>query len=156
MTIAHTRPVSPISNSGRPFGKKKKYIYQASSLSHITCHIRSPHSVSPHTPAVVLHPFSDKPSPSPHTNMDHSLTDPPFHQKCCCSCHKRGCKRCPGKRCISAACCRPSSHRLPVRPDPASPQCLPLSSVENLYLKNQHRKMLFHYMHRTGILPVLP
>ena len=34
MTIAHTRPVSPISNSGRPFGKKKKYIYGKLSVTH--------------------------------------------------------------------------------------------------------------------------
>ena len=34
MTIAHTRPVSPISNSGRPFGEKKKYIYGKLSVTH--------------------------------------------------------------------------------------------------------------------------
>lgn len=80
-------------------------------MLYITPHTPLPHSDTRQIPVLFSLHVSDTPSLFPHIDMDRFLSQSPFHQKRCTSCHKWRGKGCSCKcRISSAHCCCHNFH----------------------------------------------
>mgnify|MGYP006911853266 CR=1 FL=1 len=126
----------------RCYYKYNILIWQASlqtesSISHLTVRILSKsRQLSRPAPEIRLHLL-------PIQKRIISSYDPPFHQKCRCSCHKRRCERSSTHHCHpSANCCRPYVHS----------RCHKIrfhhicKSGKSSYPKNPHMQMSLRHM----------